>query len=191
MTQSDREGRSAGLPVTVVLARHPAPGREAELDAWAHGIVESAEAFPGHLGAEVYSPAPPDRDELVIAFSFANADALTTWEHSAERRHWIKAAEPLLTGEATPHTISGFEGIFSHVPGRPVMPAPRWKTAAIIALALYPASLLLNWAVVPHLLSWNICLRVLVTTAIIVPFMSWVGVPYLSRWLRGWLQPAP
>jgi antibiotic biosynthesis monooxygenase (ABM) superfamily enzyme len=191
MTHDEQAGRHVGLPVTVVVARHPAPGREAELDAWAHGIVESAEAFPGHLGAEVYRPAPPDRDELVIAFSFANATTLSTWEHSAQRRHWIKAAEPLLAWEAIPHAISGFEGIFSHVPGRPVVPAPRWKTAAVIVLALYPASLLLNWAVVPHLASWNICLRVLVTSAIIVPFMSWVGVPYLSKWLRRWLQPAP
>jgi antibiotic biosynthesis monooxygenase (ABM) superfamily enzyme len=50
MTQCDRDGRSAGLPVTVVLARHPAPGREAELDAWVHGIVEAANAFPGNPG---------------------------------------------------------------------------------------------------------------------------------------------
>ena len=61
----------------------------------------------------------------MIAFSFANADALTAWENSAERRHWISAAEPLLTGEAIPHAISGFEGIFSHVAGWPVVPAPR------------------------------------------------------------------
>lgn len=191
MTQDDQAGSNAGLPVTVVVARHPAPGREAELDAWAHGIVAAAEAFPGHLGGEIYRPAPPDRDDLVIAFSFASADALTAWENSAQRRRWIAAAEPLLTGEAIPHAISGFEGIFSRVPGRPVGPAPRWKTAVIIEVALYPASLLLNWAVVPHMASWNICLRVLVTTAIIVPFMSWVGVPFLSRWLRSWLQPGP
>ena len=50
MTQDDQAGSNAGLPVTVVVVRHPAPGREAELDAWAHGIVAAAEAFPGHLG---------------------------------------------------------------------------------------------------------------------------------------------
>ena len=69
MTQIDQAGSHEGLPVTVVVARHPAPGREAELDAWAHEIIESAETFPGHREAEIYPPAPPDRDELVIAFS--------------------------------------------------------------------------------------------------------------------------
>src|ERR1035437_9018709 len=88
--------------------------------------------LPRTSRGEIYRPAPPDRDDLVIAFSFASADALTAWENSAQRRRWIAAAEPLLTGEAIPHAISGFEGIFSLVPGRPVVPAPRWKTAVII-----------------------------------------------------------
>jgi antibiotic biosynthesis monooxygenase (ABM) superfamily enzyme len=30
--------------------------------------------------------------------------------------------------------------------------------------------------------------RVLLTTVIVVPYMSWVGVPYLTRWLRPWLR---
>jgi len=58
MTHDEQAGRHVGLPVTVVVARHPAPGREAELDAWAHWIVESAEAFPGH------GNLPPAEDEL-------------------------------------------------------------------------------------------------------------------------------
>ena len=33
MTQIDQAGSNAGLPVTVVVARHPAPGRKAELEA--------------------------------------------------------------------------------------------------------------------------------------------------------------
>jgi antibiotic biosynthesis monooxygenase (ABM) superfamily enzyme len=48
--QNDQAGSKAGLPVTVVVARRPVPGREAELDAWVHGIVEAANAFPGNPG---------------------------------------------------------------------------------------------------------------------------------------------
>jgi antibiotic biosynthesis monooxygenase (ABM) superfamily enzyme len=93
-----------------------------------------------------------------------------------------------VVGEARTHAVSGFEGIFSYAPGQPVMPPPRWKTAAIIALALYPMSVLLNWLLGPHIAGWNIFLRVLLTTAIVVPYMAWVGVPYLTKWLRGWLR---
>jgi len=183
------DSEADGLPVTVVISRRPVPGHEAELVEWAHGILEVASAFPGHLGAEIYPPSPPDRADLVLAFSFANAAALSTWEHSDERRSWLARAEGMVVGETRTHSVSGFEGIFAHAPGQPVVPPPRWKTASIIALALYPVSLLLNWLLAPHIATWNIFVRVLVTTAIIVPYMAWLGVPYLSRWLRRWLHP--
>lgn len=182
---------AAGLPVTVVISRTPAPGREQDLVEWAHGITEAASSFRGHLGAQVYPPQAPDRADMVLAFSFSDAEALSVWEHSDVRRDWLQRAESLIVGEARTHAASGFEGIFSHAPGQPVMPPPRWKTATIIALALYPMSLLLNWLLGPHIAGWNIWLRVLLTTAIIVPYMAWVGVPYLSKWLRGWLRPGP
>lgn len=178
-----------GLPVTVVISRRPAPGREQELVDWAHGITGVASQFPGHLDAQIYPPSAPDCEDLVVAFTFASADQLSVWEHSAERRTWVEKARPLVEGEARTHGVSGFEGIFSHAPGQAVVPPPRWKTATIIALALYPMSLLLNWLLGPQIAGLNIVVRVAINVAIIVPYMAWVGVPYLSRWLRPWLHP--
>jgi antibiotic biosynthesis monooxygenase (ABM) superfamily enzyme len=180
---------AGGLPVTVVLSSRPAPGREDDLVAWAHGISDAASSFPGHLGAVVYPPSSPDCDDLVLVFSFADADRLKAWEGSELRREWLERSRPLVAGEVRAvHAASGFEGIFSHAPGQAVTPPPRWKTATIIALALYPVSLLLNWLLGPHIAGWNLWLRVLLNVAIIVPYMAWVGVPYLTKWLRGWLH---
>lgn len=180
---------SSSLPVTVVLARKPAPGREEELVAWAHDITSAAEQFPGHLGAQIYPPSGDDCSDVVVAFTFASASELSAWEHSDERAQWVAKAQPLVQGEARAHGVSGFEGIFSHSSGQVVVPPPRWKTATIIALALYPVSLLLNWLLGPHIATWNLWLRVALNVAIIVPYMAWVGVPYLTRWLKGWLHP--
>lgn len=185
MSDSDQ----AALPVTVVISRRPAPGREAELREWADGVIAAADRFPGHLGAQVFPPSPPNCDDLVLAFSFASSEDLSRWEHSDERREWLARADRLVVGSARTHAVSGFEGIFSHAPGEAVVPPPRWKTATIIALALYPMSVLLNWLLGPHIATWNVWLRVLLTTAIIVPYMAWVGVPYLTRWLKAWLRP--
>lgn len=176
----------AHLPVTVVVSRRPVPGHEADLLEWAHGIVAAASAFPGHVAAQVYPSAPPDRDDVVIAFTFADAHTLSGWEHSDARREWLEQAAPLTTGAARTHAVTGFESLFATRTTRPATP-PRWKTATVIGLALFPASLLLNWLLVPHLASWNVALRVLTTTLIIVPFMVWAGVPWLSRWLAPWL----
>ena len=176
------------LPVTVVISRTPIPGHEEDLDQWAHGVTDAASAFEGHLGAQIFAPGQTDTGDLVLAFSFSSAEALSTWEHSDERASWLAKLDGMVVGETKSVSVSGFEGIFSHAPGAPVIPPPRWKTAAIIAIALYPMSLVLNWLVAPHIGGWNIFLRVLLTTAIIVPYMAWIGVPYLTRWLKGWLR---
>jgi antibiotic biosynthesis monooxygenase (ABM) superfamily enzyme len=47
---------------------------------------------------------------------------------------------------------------------------------------------LLGWLVAPHTAGWNLLLRVLLTTAVVVPYMAWVGVPAVSRWLHSWLH---
>lgn len=176
------------LPVTVVISRVPRPGREDDLVAWAEGVSTAAQDFPGHLDARIYPPSASDRGELVVAFSFESAEALTAWEHSEVRATWLRRLEGLVVGETTTHSVSGFEGIFSHAPGQAVIPPPRWKTATIIGLALYPVSLVINWLLGPLMADWNLFVRVLVMVLIIVPYMAWVGVPYLTRWLRGWLH---
>jgi antibiotic biosynthesis monooxygenase (ABM) superfamily enzyme len=190
MQDAETPETSTPLPVTVVVSRRPAEGAEARLLGWAAGITAAAERFPGHLGAQIYPPTPPDREDVVIAFSFADAGALSVWERSPERLAWIERARPFTVGQQTAHAVSGFEGIFAPTIGATTTPPPRWKTAVVIALALYPASLLLNWLLVPHIASWNLFVRVLITTALIVPFMVWAGVPWITARLRRWLRPA-
>jgi len=175
------------LAVTVVVSRRPAEGKEAELTAWAHGISEAAAKFDGHLGAQIYPPSPPDREDLVLAFSFSTAAHLSAWETSPERAQWLQRSQALSTGSLHAHAVSGFEDLFAPSVHATTTPPPRWKTGIVIALALFPMSLLLNWLLMPHLSSWNVVLRVALSVAVIVPWMIYLGVPYLTRWLKPWL----
>lgn len=175
------------LPVTVVVSRRPAPGHEGALADWAEGLVDLASRFPGYVAGEVMPTHDADGD-LVVAISWANADAVQFWERSDEREEWLDRADALLVGPARPQVLSGFESIFA--PSTSATPVPRWKTAVVIALAIYPASLLVNLLLGPVTSSWPLPARVLVTTLILVPFMVWVGVPWLSRRLDRWLHRA-
>lgn len=177
------------LPVTVVVSRRPKPGHEQDLVDWANGISEVAETFSGHLGRQVYPPSLPDRSDLVIAFSFASAAELRAWETSPQRAEWLKKADAIAEGPQHTVGLTGFESIFSPSVGVTKSPPPRWKTGVIIGLALFPLSLLLNWLVMPHLSSWNVVLRVALSTLIIVPYMIYFAVPWLTKSLRGWLHP--
>lgn len=173
------------LPVTVVVSRRPAPGHEAELSAWADGLIDLAGRFPGYVAGEVMETHDAHGD-LVVAISWANADAVQFWELSDEREAWLGRADDLLSGPARAEVLSGFESIFA--PSASASPVPRWKTAIVIALAIYPASLLVNLVLGPVLTSWPLPLRVLATTFILVPFMVWAGVPWLTRRLDRWLH---
>lgn len=175
------------LPVTIVVSRRPAPGRERDLAQWAQGLLDLAERFPGHLAGEVMATNDPEGD-LVVAISWANADAVHFWERSEERDAWLARADELLAGPARPEMVSGFESIFAASASSNAV--PRWKTAIVIALAIYPASLLVNLVLGSSIAGWPLPVRVLVSTMILVPFMVWAGVPWLSRRLDGWLHRA-
>jgi antibiotic biosynthesis monooxygenase (ABM) superfamily enzyme len=186
---SDEE--STPLPVTVVVSRRPVSGREADITAWAEGISQAAARFPGHLGAQVYPPPAPDRPDLVIAFSFDTASHLSAWETSEERRDWLARSAELAEGDLRTHVASGFEGLFAPAVHATTSPPPRWKTGVVIGIALFPMSLLLNWLLMPHLSAWPVVLRVALSVIVIVPWMVYLGVPYLTRWMKPWLMASP
>lgn len=176
------------LPVTVVIARTPAPGREEDLVDWAHGIADAAESFDGHVGARILRAGEEPGSDVVVAFSFDTTAHLDAWQDSDVRSDWLERLDGLVDGAATTHSVSGFESIFARPQAATAAPPPRWKTAVVIALALYPISVLVGWVLGPLMQDWSIWLRSLVTTLVVVPYMAWLGVPTLTRWLRGWLR---
>jgi antibiotic biosynthesis monooxygenase (ABM) superfamily enzyme len=174
------------LPVTVVVSRRARAGREGDLEQWAQGVCAAAAQFPGHLGAQIHQPSVPENADLVIVFGFEAAGELAEWERSDVRAEWLRRAEPLSDGGQQVHTVQTLAGLFT-APGRPMVPPPRWKSAVVICLALYPLSLLVALLIAPHLGGLPVAGRSLVSTALVVPLMVWVAVPAVSRLLRRWL----
>ena len=60
------------------------PGREADFQAWAHGIVAASRQFPGHLGASVLDA--PGSCECHLLFTFTDRKSMRAWLDSEERR---------------------------------------------------------------------------------------------------------
>jgi uncharacterized protein len=175
-------------PVTVVLSRRARPGREDALGAWMRGISGVAATFPGHLGAEVHPPAPPEQPEHVLVFRFATAADMDRWRRSPERADWLARAEPLTDGEVTAVVLTGLEGWFA-LPGRAVRPPPRWKTAALTAPVIFVLVVALSLVAGPLLDPLPLLARTAVTTVLLVTAMTWVVMPALTRLLRRWLYP--
>jgi antibiotic biosynthesis monooxygenase (ABM) superfamily enzyme len=71
--------------------------------------------------------------------------------------------------------------------GRPAMP-PRWKTAVVVWLAIYPSITLILWLLGPTIQGLPLAVRTLVITVPLVPLMTFVVVPVVQRLLAPWLS---
>jgi len=101
-------------------------------------------------------------------------------------------------GASRAHRSSDVDGRTPPEPGRPPTPPampPRWKTAVVVWVAIYPAITLVLWLAGPQMQSWPLAVRTLATTVLVVPLMVFLLLPVLQRLLGPWLrrsgEPAP
>ena len=184
-------GARAGAddPVTVLYSRRVKPGREADFEAWARGIVAAARQFPGHLGASVLD-APGSR-EYHILFSFADRRSLRGWLDSEERRRWLAQVGELLEADRGLQQLTGLETLFK-LPGSSVptmRPPPRWKMWLVSLVAVYPLVLAFQVLVVPRMARLPLPLRALLFPLVLLTLMTFVVMPVVTRVLRRWLGP--
>ncbi|VXC31221.1 antibiotic biosynthesis monooxygenase [Nocardioides sp. AX2bis] len=185
-------------PVTVSITRHVDPAHADQMLAWIRAGGALAVRFPGFLGTG-WVRTGADSDEWHMLYRFADDESLHGWEHSSQRQWWLGAAQGLV-GESRLERRTGIEGWFDEPSShdvedlRPPAPAPpRWKQATMIWLVFFPLSLvvtLLLGALAPDLAPlW----RVLGTTLVMTPVMTYVALPWMTRALGWWLagEPAP
>lgn len=203
-THTVADGAVDDGPLTVSITRRVAPEDELLMQAWVHAGTSMAERFPGFLGAGWVRSGTEDWHMLYRFDSRAHLDA---WERSPERLRWLRSAADLVEHRRTEYR-TGIEGWFdepmSTVPGAgqtgslgadgpdaaaaPAAP-PRWKQASVIWIAFFPTSLVLTYLLSPVTGHWPPALRVLVTTLLATPWMTYVLLPFVTRlfgrWLRG------
>lgn len=181
---------AADEPVTVLYSRRVKPGREADFEAWAHGVVAASRQFPGHLGASVLD-APGSR-EYHILFTFADRKSLRAWLDSEERRRWLARVGELLEADRGLQQLTGLETWFK-LPGSnvPTMkPPPRWKMWLVSIIAVYPLVLAFQALAVPRMAGLPLSLRALMFPVVLLTLMTFVVMPVVTRLLRRWLGPA-
>ncbi|MGZ4438362.1 MAG: antibiotic biosynthesis monooxygenase [Nocardioidaceae bacterium] len=183
---------SSSLPVTVSIVRHVAPGHEDRMRAWVHAGSSLAERFPGFLGTGWVRPNEQS-DEWHMLYRFDGPASLAAWEASEERAWWLGSAQGLV-GESVRERRTGIEGWFDEPSGvdvvdlrTPVAP-PRWKQAVMIWVAFFPLSLASSFLFGAFAPTLAVLPRVLMTTLVMTPLMTYVVLPQLTRRLHRWLH---
>ncbi|KNY05840.1 antibiotic biosynthesis monooxygenase [Microbacterium sp. GCS4] len=187
--------------ITVSIRREVDPTRIAETTEWVQRGVNKANTYPGFLGSG-WVRAGADSHVWHMLYRFADEDTLVAWEDSAERAAWLATGEGLVLSERS-RRRSGIEGWFDEpatgsitvqtaegtAAGAIVKAPPRWKQAVSIWLGFFPVNLVFTYAMspVPGFNELPIWLRVLATTLVLTPIMTYWVLPWVTRALRRWL----
>lgn len=174
-------------PVTTVLTWQVRPGREREFEEWTHGITRCARRFPGNEGVSWLHPEDGHRFHAVLRWS--DPHRLTRWLESEERARWHARIEDVASEVGSERqSTSGMETWFA-LPGTTVKSPPRWKMVLTTFLGVYPITLVIQSLLTPRTAAWPLPLRAAVFPVVLVPLLTYLVMPLLSRLLRLWLYP--
>ncbi|WP_166845012.1 antibiotic biosynthesis monooxygenase [Isoptericola sp. BMS4] len=186
----------SSAPVTVAIHRVVSPDRMPEVTAWVQSGVRLANRWDGFLGSGWIRAAEGSADWIML-YRFADAERLEAWEGSAERQRWLAEGADLVEDRRVERR-TGIEGWFDppvrqdEPTGPPLLSAPpRWKQSVAIWLGFFPVNLaftaLVGW-LLPAFAGLPVVLRVLASTLVLTPIMSFWVLPWVTGRLSGWLH---
>jgi antibiotic biosynthesis monooxygenase (ABM) superfamily enzyme len=170
-------------PVTVTVARVVRPEHRAAFERWAEDVLAVASRFPGNLGASLLHPGPGS-SEYHLVYRFEDDHSLAAWERSSERRSALAHVENMVDDERY-QRVSGLESFFTRSP----QPGPRWRMTVLTIAAVLAITSVMQQFVMPHLASWPLGLRLLLSATVVVLAMGHVLMPALTRLFARWLHP--
>jgi antibiotic biosynthesis monooxygenase (ABM) superfamily enzyme len=171
-------------PVTVTVARVVRADQREAFERWADDVLEVAARFPGNLGASLLHPGPGS-SEYHLVYRFVDDASLAAWERSSERRLALAHVEDMVDDERY-NRVAGLESFFTRSP----TPGPRWRLTLLTVAAVFAITSLLQQFVMPHLASWPLELRLLMSAVVVVLLLGQVLMPALTRIFARWLHPS-
>lgn len=187
-TATPSPGMRISRASAAVVHRVPAPVVDWFLERQRE-ITQSAEAFPGYVGTEVFPPRDGAGDQWVTLFHFDDDATLKRWLDSPERARHLEVLRARI-GDFELKTLSGGFGSWfadgardtgTHSP-------PGWKMVLSVVLGLYPTVMLLSMTVGVVTNRWGLAVSMLIGNACSVSILQWIVMPVLTRLLKPWLQ---
>jgi antibiotic biosynthesis monooxygenase (ABM) superfamily enzyme len=171
------------VPVTVTVARVVRPEHRDTFERWAADTLALASTFPGNLGVSLLHPGEGS-SEYHLVYRFADGESLAGWERSPQRRAALAHLDEMVD-EVRYARVAGLESFFT----RPAAPGPRWRSTVLTVVAVFAITSLLQQLVFPHLTSWPLEARLLLSAVLVVLLLGYAVMPALTRLFRSWLRP--
>jgi uncharacterized protein len=184
------EQERRGSPASATISQRIEPACEQAYEALLVGIHDEAKKFGGFLRREVIKSTVGNHLQYTHVIHFDNEANLRRWEHSPERNAWLSRMSGMAVHTTALQILTGLETWFTLSPDKPIVPPPRYKMAIVTWLAIFPLITLLSYATSSIPVDLPIVVRVFLSTAIVVPLMTYVVMPRMTRLFRRWLYPA-
>lgn len=177
--------------VTRIARRKALPGHENAYEDLVREMFTLMKKHHGFLGAEIIPPESAGCAYQIVV-NFASEADLAAWDNSADRRNIFAKMRPHAEGEPQHRRLDALEEWFIG----PSVPAgtkpPKWKTAVVTWLGIWPLASLAIWFLTPV---WQgLGLPFLAVTAInvvfIVGFMTFLVAPVLTKLMKWFLVPS-
>jgi len=176
--------------VTTIVDRVPHPGKEGQLEEAIKALLAAATRFPGHLGVTVTRPAPPHQPGFRTVYRFDTCEHLRAWHESLERARLLPVADRYTQGAPQLNTLTGMEAWFTLPAGAAAQAPRRGRMSLVSWFGIFPLVYFYN-----QLLHWVLpvdtpaVLAIAASTTLVVPTMTYVAGPLLTRLFRTWLYP--
>jgi hypothetical protein len=145
-------------------------------------------ASKGFLAADLLPPEAPGGDYQVV-INFASEADLAAWDACPARAAIHARMREVAEAEPEYRSLSGLEAWFAPAVVPASMHPPRARMAVVTWLGIFPTVSFFLYFVLPYLQGLPFLPRTALLTGLIVMTMTWVVMPRLTRWMRGFLNP--
>ncbi|MFD4179928.1 antibiotic biosynthesis monooxygenase [Rhodococcus sp. NPDC058514] len=178
------------LPPGVAVFEHTvAPGRERAFEEAQVRLSALISTFSGFEGTTVLRPREPGRWMSVLRFRTDRQ--LSEWMRSDQRTEALpELRSQLLEDFSVVARSTPFGSILRLQDGKARI-TPRWRTAMLVLLVLYPTVMTLSRFLGPVLSAHGVppWLSMWLSQIVSVALLTWLFMPAATRWFRRWLDP--
>ena len=181
-----------------LVTEHIVPkGRDFAFKRWHYNLVETSKQYDGFLRCDL---CPPLRckDPVVkwyYIFHFDSPEHLNQWMESGDRKQLLESGQEIFSAYRFKSFTTGLEGWFSALSGNSEykgLGPPRWKQILAVVLGLYPVVMMqaIAFSILGLMQSWSLASSMIVNNLITSTILSLYIMPFVSKCLSFWLQPA-
>jgi antibiotic biosynthesis monooxygenase (ABM) superfamily enzyme len=180
--------RSSGT-ASSVFAYRVRPGFQAQFQDWRRRILDVTRTWEGFLGTESFDTFDYAKPEHVVVVRFDSREHLDGWLRSKQRAEFLDEVHNYVEDYQVRRIGSGFEGWFEYTnEAGPIAP---WRQGMVVLTMLFPIIMILRQVFAPlfKVLPFPLAFLALLITDVAV--LTFLVMPYFTRWMSFWLRPKP